>query len=80
MIVMPVLSPVIAVVIVLPSIGVCSAPPILAVAMGEEEPVPGLGFAPEDVVEAPAPEFEVADGPPDMLPAGLAVIPVLPML
>jgi hypothetical protein len=44
----------------------------------KEEPVLGLGFAPEAVVEASAPEFEVADGPPIMLPAGLAVI--LPML
>jgi hypothetical protein len=46
--------------------------------MREEEPVPGLWFAPEDVVEAPAPELEVADGPPVMLRAGLAVI--LPIL
>jgi hypothetical protein len=44
----------------------------------KEEPVPGLEFALEDVVEAPAPELEVADGPPVMLPAGLAVI--LPMM
>ena len=46
----------------------------------EEEPVPGLGFGPEVVVEAPAPEFEVADRPPVILPAGLVVITALPIL
>jgi hypothetical protein len=72
MIVMPVLSFMIAVVIVLPAAGVCWA---VVVATREEEPVPGFVFVLEDVVEAPAHELEVADGPPVILPAGLAVIP-----
>ena len=58
-------------------------PPLVA-EVGVEEPVPALVGEPtlahEDVVEALTPEFEVADGLPAMLPAGLAVMTVLPML